>query len=278
MKKLLAAFITAVLCGSTFAADTDELFPNSKPREYHSFEPLNANASIGGRAIYTGGRKWGLASLHSFTNNMGVEIGQAILSSPHEGRYFLEMSVIASISSVQEGGYFAADLCNPATLSLVRVSVPSGKHDNCLLVRQQSVNISGQAVPALTVSVRNSKSNWRLYDFGLIVSLEPLGFPNTSEAEWMPEAVAKDPRKKLLVEQIEQWARTLQRAVDKAMDYSKPATAFEGVADIESVFKPLPRFSAVIASSDVRQPNASIDYVYCPAQERMINPAQESCH
>ncbi|MDT8993051.1 hypothetical protein RQP54_19415 [Curvibacter sp. APW13] len=277
MKKLLAAFSMAALCVSAFAAGADELFPNNKFRAYQTYEALGPAATIGGRAIYKGGRNWQIADLADFVNNMNVMIGRVILVSPHNGEYFLEMAITSSMSSGSEDGYFSANVCNPAIPHALRVNKVSGHNDNCLIVSHQTRSIYNQPVPGLQVIVRNSKSNWRLYEVRLFINLALVGFPNSTPEEWNSGGVEKDPARRQFVDNMEKWARALQSGVDSAIDYSKPAQAFGAVPDIETVFKPLTAPVGVAAVRYGKTPNTSIDYVYCPALERMIDSAQETC-
>lgn len=266
-----------LLCTHALANDAQELFPNQKSKAYQYSEVLDSNASVGGRAIYQGGRQWHIADLSNTSNNMNIQIGRAVLVSPHDDDLFLMMTLTTSLSAGSESGYFTADLCSPANSALVKISKAVGKFDNCLTIQYSTMQIYSQPMPGLQMTVRNSKSNWRLYDMRLFVNLALVGYPNASAEEWSSAAVQADAGKQQFVERITQWARTVQDGVDKAMDYSKPATAFDGVESIDSVFKPKSSGAKPAVARYSSAPNSSIEYVYCDALGRMVNPAQEQC-
>lgn len=253
-----------------------ELFPDTNAREYRPFERLEPESTIGGRPIFSGGRNWLIAQLEAAPNNMGTKIAGVSLVSPHRGDYFLEMSTVASISSSQEAGYFAADLCSPSVKAIIKVSKPSGRNDNCLLVAHDIANLGNRTIPGLMITVRNSKSNWRLYQVRLFANLEVLGFPNATAEDWSATAIEGDPGKKQLIDNLKPWAESLQAAVDKAIDYSKPANAFASLAPIDSILPAvqMPAQSSNFASNKSASP--STNYVYCSTLERMVNE-QESC-
>jgi hypothetical protein len=62
-----------------------------------------------------------------------------------------------------------------------------------------------------------------------------LGFPATTVADWSLDAIAADPKKKLAFDKIVAWAKQLQDGVNKAIAFSKPQDAFDGVPPIQTL-------------------------------------------
>lgn len=267
-----------LLCSHAPMGNGQELFPSNKSKSYERGETLDSNATIGGRVIYRGGRVWQIANLSTVTNNMDMQFGTVELVSFHEGDFFLGMAVTSALTSPMENGYFSADLCSPSNIQLVKVSKAVGLNDNCLLIQHHTIKTYNQAVPGLLVTVRNSKSSWRLYEMRLFVNLALIGYANSTADEWSLAGVQKDTGKLLFVERMEQWAKTVQDGVDRGLDFSKPATAFDGIEGIESIFKPRATGNRPIVARYSNSPNSSIQYTYCGVLERMINPAEEQCH
>lgn len=234
VKKLiqLGMFLLAV---SAISANAEDMFPRGSPRKIERFSEMPNNTTIGGYPVYTGGRAWRFILNEVTTNNLDVRIGHAQLISPLGQDYFAEMAVAASMGGGSESGYFSADVCGLNTPHLFMQNKASGQNDNCLVMDPYVAKIGRNDFTMLQVKIRNSQSSWRLYDLTLLMSLNKLGFPGTTIADWSREAISHDPKKKAFVDRATAWATQLQDAVNNAMAFSKPQDVFVGVPPIQTL-------------------------------------------
>lgn len=235
MKSLIQCAIVLLAMGVN-AAGAQDLFPDRKPRKIESSAELLApGTTMGGYPLYMGGRSWYLLKSKVDINNLDIPIASAHLISPVEQAYFAEMYMVASIGGASQEGYFSADLCNPGKPHLFMLNKGVGRNDNCLLIDPLAGKISGVDTTLFLINVRNSQSSWRLYDLSMFLSLNKMGFPGTTAADWTEAAVALDPKKKQFVAKVAAWARQLQDSVNTAIAFSKPQNAFDTVPDIQTL-------------------------------------------
>lgn len=234
MKYWMRAAVVLMAMGVNLAV-ADELFPNGNPRALPKFSELPSGTTVGGYPLYTGARNWYLMMHRADTANLDVRIASASLVSPQDGDYFAEMTIAASITGSTEEGYYTGNLCSPNSSQLFMQNKGAGRNDNCLLVDPVSAKIGGAELPLLLVKVRNSQSSLRLYDLTFYFNLHKFGFPDTTIADWSASAVAADPRKKQTVDKVVAWAKQLQDGVNKAIAFSKPQDAFDGVPPIQTL-------------------------------------------
>jgi hypothetical protein len=71
----------------------------------------------------------------------------------------------------------------------------------------------------------------------LALNLELLGFTETREQDWSPEAIRTSPQRKGFVEQLQKWAEALQDASARAIDFSKPQDAFAKVPSLRTLMQ-----------------------------------------
>lgn len=159
MTRYLSFFIgifIGLVAQTTYAAD---LFPKGASRSFQRLDTLEAGATIGGYAIYQGGRDWRTLAIQDQSNNLNIRIGTAQFVSPVGNDFFAEMRVMASLTGAEESGYFSADVCSPAKEHLVVSKKMAGTMDNCLTIDPHAVNIGGREIVVLVLNIRNSQSN-----------------------------------------------------------------------------------------------------------------------
>lgn len=228
-----AAVILSALASHGVGAE--DLFPGGKAQPIERFAEVPAGTTMGGYPLFSGARNWHLLGHKVESNNMDVRIGYLQMISPMDNDYFAEMSVITSLSGASEEGYFSADLCSHGKSHLYMLNKAAGRNDNCLLIDPVSAQIGGKSLTVLFIKVRNSQSSWRLYDLSVYLSLDKMGFPGTVASDWTPSAVAADPKKQQTFERVVAWSKQLQDGVNKAIAFSKPQNAFEGVPAIQTL-------------------------------------------
>ncbi|MDR7305748.1 hypothetical protein [Rhodoferax saidenbachensis] len=254
----------------TQAAD---LFPKGVSRSFQRLDTLEDDATIGGYAMYQGGRTWKTLAIQDQTNNMNIRIGTAQFVSPVGNNFFAEMRVVASLSGAEEYGYFSADVCSPAKAHLFVSKKAGGTMDNCLTIDPYAANIGGRDLVTLVVNVRNSQSNWRLYDTTIYLNLAYLGYTNTTISDWSATAVANDAGKGKLIEKVGSWAKQLQDGVNTAIAYRKPQDAFASVPPLSSLM--VWDETALKAPSQSR--NAGSSYVFCESSKTMVLEGAKDC-
>nr|WP_315496084.1 hypothetical protein [uncultured Rhodoferax sp.] len=234
MKYWIRAAVILMGLGSQLAV-AEDLFLDGKPRKVAQYSELPAGSTVGDYPLYTGGRTWYVLEQHAGDNNMDLRILSVALGSPQDGDFFAEMSVTVSAGVATSDGYFSADLCSPSRPHLFMLNKASGRIDNCLILDPYVAKMRTGDTTLFHVKVRNSQSSWRLYDMSLMLNPAKLGFPATTAADWSPSAVAADPKKKQSVDKIVAWAKQLQEGVNKAIAFSKPQDAFDGVPPIQTL-------------------------------------------
>ncbi len=218
-------------------AFAQDLFPDGTARDIPRLTVLASGTTIGGYALYDGGRTWKLISNKASANNMNIRIGSAQMISPIGGDYFAEMNVATAMGGGSESGYFSADICNAGTAHLYMVNLGAGTRDNCLTIDPYLATINNKGITTLAIKIRNAQSNWRLYDMRLLLNLSLMGFPGTSTSDWGELSVSTDPKKKRFVTKVSTWAKQLQEAVNTAIGFSKPKDAFAGVPPISTLIE-----------------------------------------
>ncbi len=237
MKQWIRTAVFGVCAVGAQMGMADDLFPGGKPAGLASFAEVKSLTTMGGYPLFTGGRSWYLLAHKVNTNNMDVPIASAQMVSPMDNDYFAEMVVTTSLGGGSEDGYFSADLCNPGTPHLFMLNKGTGRNDNCLLIDPLTAKIGEVDTPLLFIKVRNSQSNWRLYDLSVYLSLKKMGFPNPSVSDWSAAAVAADPQKQQTIAKVVAWGRQLQDAVNTAIGFSKPQNAFDNVPAVYTLLR-----------------------------------------
>jgi hypothetical protein len=227
--------VAVLLALGAHMAGAEELFPNGYPSKITQYSELPTGSTAGGYPLYAGGRTWYVMENKADNNNMDVRILRTALSSPLDGDFFAEMYVTTSMGAASTDGYFAADLCSPSTSHLFMLNKASGRIDNCLTINPHVAKMQSGEIVLLVVKVRNSQSSWRLYDLTMVLNPVKLGFPATTAADWSLNAIAADPKKKQSFDKIVAWAKQLQDGVNKAIAFSKPQDAFDGVPSIQTL-------------------------------------------
>jgi len=259
----------------THAAD---LFPKGTSRSFQRLDTLEDGATIGGYAIYQGGRAWKTLDVQDRANNMNIRIGTAQFVSPVENNFFAEMHVVASLTGAEETGYFSTDVCSPAKEHLFVSKKMNGLMDNCLTIDPYGANIGGRDIAILIVNIRNSQSSWRLYDTTLLLNLAYLGYPNTTAADWSVAAVSKDANKGKLVEKVGSWAKQLQDGVNTAIGYRKPQDAFASVPPISSLMVlDEAALKAQAFNALPLGPKKGSSYVFCESSKTMVLEGSQGC-
>lgn len=257
-----------------------DLFPKGVSRPFQKQDVLEDDATMGGYAIYQGGRSWKILEIGDQSNNMDIKIGSAQLLSPIGNSFFAEMHLTTSLSGSEQNGYFSADVCSPAKEHLVVVKKASGTMDNCLTIDPFWARIGGRDLATLVIHIRNSQSNWRLYDSRIYLNLAYLGAPRGTASDWSADAVAKDLEKKQVVDKVANWAKQLQDAINKAIAYSKPQDAFVSVPPISSL---LVVNEAVLQAQSQPQvfvpskPQPGSSYVFCESTKKMVLESSQDC-
>lgn len=228
-----AAAVLLALVGSM--AGAEELFPNGNAGPIARYSELPRGSTSGGYPLYTGGRTWYVMEHRADDNNLDVRILRTALSSPVDGDFFAEMYVTTSLGVARTEGYFSADLCSPSSNHLFMLNKASGRIDNCLTINPQAAKLPSGEITLFVIKVRNSQSSWRLYDLTMALNPAKLGFPTTTVADWSAAAIAADPKKKQAFDKMVAWAKQLQDGVHKAIAFSKPQDAFDGVAPIQTL-------------------------------------------
>lgn len=284
MTRYLSFFIgifIGLVAQSTYAAD---LFPKGASRSFQLLDTLEAGATIGGYALYQGGRDWRTLAIQDQSNNLNIRIGTAQFVSPVGNDFFAEMRVMASLTSAEEDGYFSADVCSSAKEHLVVSKKMAGKMDNCLTINPHAVNIGGREIVVLVLNIRNSQSNWRLYDTTLYLNLAYLGYPSTTISDWSHAGLAKDADKKKFIEKVGNWANQWQDGVNTAIGYRKPQDAFASVPPLSTLMvldeaalkaQAQSTFRAVAKSTQNR--NAGNSYVFCESSKMMVLEGSQDC-
>lgn len=234
MKYWMRAAVVLMALGAHMAG-AEELFPDGNPGKIAQYSELPKGSTSGGYPLYTGGRNWYLMRHTADNNNMDVRILRTALSSPQGGDYFAEMYVTTSMGGASSDGYFSADLCSPSARHLFMLSKASGRIDNCLSINPHVAKMSSGETTLFVIKVRNTQSSWRLYDLTVVLDPAKLGFPATAAADWTADAIAADPKKKQTFDKVVAWAKQLQDGVNKAMAFSKPQDAFDGVPPIQTL-------------------------------------------
>lgn len=234
MKYWIRAAVILMALGAHMVG-AEELFPNGYPSKIAKYAELPKDSTVGGYPFYTGGRTWYVMEHKADNNNLDVRILNIALSSPQDGDFFTEMYVTTSMGAASTEGYFAADLCSPSTRHLFMLNKASGRVDNCLTINPHVAKMQSGEMTLFVVKVRNSQSSWRLYDLTMVLNPAKLGFPATTGADWSLNAIAADPKKKQAFDKIVAWAKQLQDGVNKAIAFSKPQDAFDGVPPIQTL-------------------------------------------
>lgn len=284
MTRYLTFFISifiGLFAQFTYAAD---LFPKGASRSFQRLDTLEAGATIGGYAIYQGGRDWKTLAIQDQSNNMNIRIGTAQFVSPLGNNFFAEMRIVASLTGAEENGYFAADVCSPAKEHLFVSKRMAGTMDNCLTIDPHPANIGGRDIVTLVVNIRNSQSNWRLYDTTIFLNLAYLGYPNTTTSDWSNAAVAKDAEKKKFIEKVGNWAKQLQDGVNTAIGYRKPQDAFASVPPLsslmvldEAALKAQTQSAFPFVAKNTQSRNAGSSYVFCESSKTMVLEGSQDC-
>lgn len=285
MKYRYLSLSLGLLIGLTASlSHAGDLFPKGASRSFQRLDTLEDGATIGGYAIYQGGRTWRTLNIEDHANNMDIKIGSAQFVSPVGNNFFSEMRVVVSLSSGDRNGYFAADVCSPAKEHLVVVKKMGGTMDNCLTIDPYAANIGGRETVTLAVKIRNSQSNWRLYDTAVYLNLAYLGYPDTTASDWTKSAVANDADKSKLVEKVSNWAKQLQDGVNTAIGYSKPQDAFASVPPIsslmvldEATLKALAQNTFPPAAKNTYAKNPGSSYVFCESSKTMVLEGSQDC-
>ncbi|WP_394791391.1 hypothetical protein [Rhodoferax sp.] len=227
------------------ATQAADLFSDSFSREFVQTAKLASDTTIGGYAIYRGGQEWEVVSGSVDANNLQVKIGRVRLWTA-VGQDFLADMYLTNNLTQNGNAYYVSDICAGPHLAK---SDKSGRNvDNCMTLDAHSVAQGSGALTTLRLTIRNSKQGSRLYQISMLVSLAPLGFPNTGVSDWTPASVAADAEKKKLIDKVSQWAQLLQDGVDKAMAYSKPQNAFDDVPPLRSLLPASDSSKAVAAN------------------------------
>ncbi|MBT0571584.1 hypothetical protein KIK84_14750 [Curvibacter sp. CHRR-16] len=167
-----------LLCAVVQSAGAGELFAKEGANDaVKTF--LQPGDVAGGRAIYQGGRKWFVASSQVKTNNMDVGIGNAVLTTSINGRYFATQYVTASINSVETNGYYTYNVCSSVDPTIIyKVKKSMGVFDNCVLVRpitQDDSQKSDAAVGTMRLDILNTREGNRFYSVIMVINLMQLG-------------------------------------------------------------------------------------------------------
>lgn len=230
--RLFFKLVSILLLGAASSAFADELFPDRATREIPKLALLPKGSTIGGYAIFNGDLSWKIISTEVTTNNSDTRFGGVQLIGPIANSYFAEMWLRTNLTQASENVYYTGDPCATSSPPLFKVNKSAGKLDNCLFIRPHQVSLGNRELTALFIKVRNTQSNSRLYDLGLLMDPSHLGFPNTTMADWTLDAVASDPRKKEFLGELAAWSEKLQDAVNLAIGFDKPQNAFDGVPAI----------------------------------------------
>lgn len=228
-----AAVILSALASHGVGAE--DLFPGGTPRKVAQFSPLPLDTTVGGYPLYTGGLTWYLLGHETAETNLDVRILSASMRSLRDGDFFADMYIAASSGGATGDGYFTADLCSPGKPHLYMHNKSVGRNDNCLFIDPYVVKMQSGDATMFFIKIRNSQSSARLYDLSILVNPAKLGFPATTLADWNPSAVNNDPKKQQIVDKLVVWAKLLQDGVNKAIAFSKPQNAFEGVPAIQTL-------------------------------------------
>jgi hypothetical protein len=164
---------------------------------------------------------------------------------------------------------------------MVKVNKGSVRYDNCLVIDPWVVTIQNQSITTLLVRIRNSQNNWRLYDLGLLLAVDGLGFAGSSVADWKAAALEKDSEKKKFLEQLTAWAKALQDGVNRAIAYDKPQDAFKDVPPLNTLLSIEAKGKQMFFDRALTEPRpahkSGISWVYCESQKKMLSENDKSC-
>jgi hypothetical protein len=215
----------------------EDVFKDNGSRDYKQVEkytPLPDTSTIGGYAIYRGGRTWRVVGGESSVNNIRLRLGSLSVISPQNNDFFAETHTLVNLS--QSNGYFLAEPCKGS--HLVAINKGGGQYDNCMTIDPFGATISKTNQTLLGIHIRNSQNGSRIYGLEVFLSLQQLGFPASQVSDWTEQSLAADPAKKALIAKVSAWAEQLQTGVNKAIGYDKPQDAFADVPPLDSLLPP----------------------------------------
>lgn len=236
--RVLIAFVAMF---ATQLASAAELFPNDSPRPFALADKLEADATIGGYAVWNSEGKWRLSDLELTTSTGGTEpipLGAARFFQT-EGKNLV--AVLEVRSNLRSGnGFWTGEPCKRDDM-LFKLQLAGGREDNCLtinhiasymsnpggkaaetyaLLKEQGIEIPPTVI-AITVT-RNASSLRRLI-YTLWVNPEVVGFaretePNWGRNPWNKTMSFNDPAKKQFIDQLIAWSKKFQTGVDLALN------------------------------------------------------------
>lgn len=231
IRKIAVALIFAT---QSLTAISDDLFQDREPVNLAKGAAFVNGTTIGGYPIFTGGEKWRLINAISRDSNTlrdatSVTFGTVVLEQREaNGDWFGNLALATDIAGTGGGKFMAGNPC--AGNHMVTVNKGKGYEDNCLTIDANYSQAGTRMVTYFETNITQTRIGGRVYAMKLQLSAELLGFRETSVTDWNNlDLLESSPSRKAFIQKFQTWAELLQNATDKAVDYSKPSTAFDNI-------------------------------------------------
>lgn len=229
--RLLALIATLIF---SVAAHADDLFRDGRPIDYVKGEALDPTATLGGYPIYKGnGNGWKIYQLTSTQadahgNADAVNVGSAVFLQPDaSGNIVASMAINANLGSASPNQYWGGSPCSGNHLFALNKN--RAQDDNCVTIDAASYQSGSSNVTYFAIRSTQTGSNGRLMVIEIKLFADLLGFRNTAPTDWSQDALGRVPERKDFMLRMQQWAGQLQDASHRALDFKKPADAFDSV-------------------------------------------------
>jgi len=232
-----------LLASTSLCAFASDIFNENTVGNYKRGDFVNGMVTAGKHPIYSGENQW---KIESMTTSEGGASGSAtpitsgtVIFNHFEpnGDWFASMKVNVNLNSGSTNQYFTGNPCSGIHLFVVNKG--QGKNDNCLTADVGSFTQGNKSTTYFDVNIFESKSGGRLYVLVIRLNAELLGFRETSVADWSRLPLEDSQYRSKFVARLQVWAEKLQDASNKALDYTPPLDAFNGIESWRSLL-PVP--------------------------------------
>ena len=232
-----------LLCLASLAHASD-LFSKGKPTEMVVGAPLMADTTAGGYPIYPGTGNWRFFKSASETGGArgeatAVQLGWVAMFEMLEPPYndFVAQEITMNLSSGGVNDYWTGKPCSGT--HLVVVNKAQRQDDNCLTIDTKLGNMGSGESTMFVIRSTQSASNGRVLALAFTLPVHLLGLPADANGNWTPAGVESDPAKAAVLNRVTEWAKLLQDASRRALDFSKPQDAFASVPSYRSLMPSL---------------------------------------
>ncbi len=220
------------------AASARELFVNKKLIDIKQGDLVALGTTIGGYPFYDGGESWTFSegrvreSIASGDGSVPVVFGDTTLKLSVANMTVARQTITVNLGNSKIKGR-VDESCQKNAL-IVR-NLGDQFLDRCMSITAGDDN--GHLY--LGVHIVNSADSGRVYVSDFAILPEVLGAHNTKLADWQRPSSKWEPKIKVVMKRLNEWAESVQDATIKAINQEKPLDAFSNALPIVSLL-PVP--------------------------------------